>query len=161
MEKFDIKVLAGTGHRPSKIGGYKEEAHLYRLKLLTKVLNKLKPEKVISGMALGFDIELAEAAISLNIPLLAAIPFINQDKIWPEKSKIIYQELLNKASEKVIVCEGEYVPWKMQKRNIFMVDSCNLLLALYNGTKGGTQNCVKYAESKNKPILNIWELFKY
>jgi uncharacterized phage-like protein YoqJ len=41
----------------------------------------------------------------------------------------------------------------MQKRNEYMVDKCDKLLAVWNGTTGGTHNCIKYAKSKGKEII--------
>jgi uncharacterized phage-like protein YoqJ len=43
----------------------------------------------------------------------------------------------------------------MQDRNKWMVDHCDALVAIWNGTSGGTANCVKYALSVNKPIVMI------
>ena len=44
----------------------------------------------------------------------------------------------------------------MQKRNEYMVDNCDLLIACWSGVKkGGTYNCVKYAIKNNKRIIVI------
>ncbi len=43
----------------------------------------------------------------------------------------------------------------MDKRNKWMVDNCDLLIAVWNGTSGGTANCVNYAKSINKQIIII------
>jgi uncharacterized phage-like protein YoqJ len=56
----------------------------------------------------------------------------------------------------VIVCEGGYHPDKLQKRNIWMVDRSTAVLALWDGSKGGTANCVKYAEKVSVPVFNVW-----
>lgn len=45
-----------------------------------------------------------------------------------------------------------YYPEIMQKRNILVVDSVDKLLAVWNGTSGGTANCVSYARSCFKDI---------
>jgi uncharacterized phage-like protein YoqJ len=50
---------------------------------------------------------------------------------------------------------GDYAPWKMMLRNKYMVNNCDVLLALWNGTPGGTQKCVAYAESVNRTIWKI------
>ena len=41
-----------------------------------------------------------------------------------------------------------------------MVDRSDSIVALWNGTSGGTKNCIDYAEKKGKPIINLWERFK-
>ena len=44
----------------------------------------------------------------------------------------------------------------MQERNIFMVDRADEILAVWNGTSGGTKNCIDYAKKQNKIITNIY-----
>ena len=43
----------------------------------------------------------------------------------------------------------------MTKRNRYMVDNCNVLLAAYNGTKGGTQNTILYGIRSKKEVIQI------
>lgn len=48
-----------------------------------------------------------------------------------------------------------YYPAKMQKRNEYMVDNSDIVIAVWDGTKGGTYNCVKYAQKLEKKIIQI------
>jgi len=34
------------------------------------------------------------------------------------------------------------------------------MLALWDGTRGGTFNCVRYTERVGKPIVNVWDKFQ-
>lgn len=43
----------------------------------------------------------------------------------------------------------------MQIRNQWMVDRADQVIGIWDGTSGGTANCLEYATSKNKPILRI------
>lgn len=150
-------IIAFTGHRPQHLGGFNNVEFFDQIKERIKIiLHKLKPEICISGMAIGIDQIAAEACIDMKIPFEAAIPFIGQDKIWTKESKNKYNEILNKSIKKTIVCEGEYAPWKMLKRDEYMVDNCDLLLSVWNGKEsGGTWHTIEYAKSKGKKILNI------
>lgn len=38
-----------------------------------------------------------------------------------------------------------------------MVECAEIILALFNGEKGGTFNCVKYAQKRNKLVYNVWD----
>lgn len=152
-------IVAGTGHRPNKLGGYGVEATGKLVALAREWLRVNRPDRVISGMALGWDQALAWAAVDEKIPFTAAVPFHGQESAWPSLSQQWYQDLLALADEVVYVTDGGYAAWKMQVRNKWMVDNCDLVLALWDGSEGGTGNCIKYANSVDKPIKNLWETY--
>jgi uncharacterized phage-like protein YoqJ len=149
-------IIAGTGHRPKKLGGYKVDAENRVYAFARETLTRLKPEHVISGMALGWDMALANACVKLGIPFTAAVPFRDQDGRWPNETRIEYKGLLAAAQRVHVVSSGGYAASKMQVRNVWMVDNCNQLLALYDGSSGGTQNCVVYAHEVGREIVNVW-----
>lgn len=154
-------IVAFTGHRPDKLPnketGYKlpNPTYIHICQQIEKTLLELKPEKIISGMALGIDQWAANIAIKLKIPFIAAIPFEGQEKAWPKQSQDTFNLLLKHAAEQVIVCEGGYAPAKMQTRNEWMVNHCDKLIAVWDQSPGGTGNCVKYAQSIKKEIILI------
>lgn len=151
--------LAGTGHRPEKLGGYTAAVAERLFDLARAVLVREAPTKVISGMALGWDTALALAALDLGIPLLAAVPFAGQERKWPVPSQEIYRAIIARA-EVVVVCEGGYAPWKLQKRNEWMVDNADALIALWDGSSGGTANCVAYAAPRGIRMVNVWSTWE-
>lgn len=150
--------IAVTGHRPNKLGNeYSMDgpvSNRLSSSLADFVLSQ-KPEMLISGMALGVDMLFAKVAIEHNIPFTAAVPFIGQEQRWPQSSRDVYDRILSRASEVVVVCPGGYSAFKMQKRNEWMVDHCDLLVAVWDGSAGGTANCVKFAQSRGKEIFRI------
>lgn len=152
-------IICGTGHRPNKLGGYDEETsvHLHNLAFDWLVANE--PELVISGGALGWDQALAAAARSAKIPFALALPFPGFEDRWPTKSKEYLYGLMQSVlcQETVFVCPEGYAGWKMQKRNEYMVDRADKVLALWDGSTGGTGNCINYANKVKKPIENLWE----
>jgi len=151
-------IIAGTGHRPDKLGGYGEATFLRLCHVASEALIRLKPTRVISGMALGWDQALAQAATEWHIPFVAAVPFKGQEAAWPAASQKYYHELLRKAESVVYVSKPPYAARKMQVRNEFMVHKCDLLLALWDGSDGGTANCVRYAKLvAHKRFENVWE----
>lgn len=157
-----MSVVAGTGHRPDKlwIGDYSGFNPLNPLRAWIKsrtrgLLTQLKPIHVISGMAPGFDQDLAEVSIDMGIPFVAAIPFAGQERMWPPDAQRHYKKLLKLAYEVVTVCEGDYERWKMQARNEWMVDHCSDLIAAFDGSQGGTANTVNYANKVQRPIHRI------
>lgn len=152
-------IICGTGHRPDKLGGYSEQAMKRVTQVALNYLSDLEvmPTRIITGMALGWDTALAEAARDMLIPYVAAIPFKEQPYRWPTESQRRYTSLLQDADEVVYVCDPGYAAWKMQQRNKWMVDHADQVVALWNGTTGGTANCVGYAFQQDKPIWNVWD----
>lgn len=149
-------TLAGTGHRPQKLGGF-SDATAGRLRdLALALLAREKPDRVISGMALGWDTALALAALDRGIPLVAAIPFEGQERKWPPEAQATFRDILSRAAEVCIVSPGCYAPWKMQVRNEWMVDRATRVAALWDGTGGGTGNCVQYATKRQVEVINLW-----
>lgn len=152
-------IISGTGHRPDKLGGYSERVTGDLVRTAYEWLINNRPERVITGMALGWDQALGWAAVDAMIPFTAAIPFEGQESRWPKTSQEWFRDLLELADNVIYVSDPGYAPWKMQVRNEWMVDNSDAVLALWNGTDGGTANCVRYAQKKDKKIYNLWESY--
>ncbi len=151
-------IISVTGHRPEKVGGYRGHGKLTLF--AEKVLDAVGPDLVITGMALGWDQAVAWACLELGISFHAYIPFIGQEHRWPGEAQTAYRNLLLVAEETVVVSPGPYEAWKMHKRNEAMVNAADEVVALWNGTSGGTEACVKYAEKTSTPVLNVWDEWK-
>jgi len=121
---------------------------------IQKLIEKHKPEFIITGGALGIDTLAALIAIHNGITLVVAIPCKNQEKIWPQKSKDLYLQILNHPNTRpYYVSKEEFTPWCMSKRNEWMVDQLDehdLLIAVWDGSSGGTENCIEYARKQGK-----------
>src|ERR1700685_2111371 len=97
-----------TGHRPDKLGGYGEEQHKKLVFLAQIAIRNIKPDEIITGMALGWDQAVAEACILERIPFIAAIPCRGQENLWPDSAVKYYRELLLKAAACVVVTDGPF-----------------------------------------------------
>lgn len=156
-------IVAVTGHRPLKLGGYGEDVQYRLVNLAKRVLlhSNPRPDTVVTGMAQGWDQAVAEACIDLKIPFIAAIPCLGQERMWPQAAQDRYWALRGDALCTVHMCSREtYAPALMHKRNEWMVDQCKMgggyLLALWDGTSGGTANCVRYAREQGVEIRQLW-----
>lgn len=150
-------IVGITGHRPKILGGYKIPNPTYRFIVseTEKFLTENKATKIITGMCIGYDQWAAELAIKLKIPFIAAIPFIGQELLWPTDSQLAYRKILSQAEHVEIVSPGGFASWKMHARNRWIVDHSDVMLAAFNGTKGGTFNCIEYAKEQNKQLKII------
>jgi len=158
MAKHKVMI---TGHRPHKLGGYGENPTRSKIeKRLKKLLKKLKKNHtkklvVISGMALGVDQWWASIALDLEIDVDAYIPFKGQESRWPERAQKHYRDLLKRCRKVKVSCTGGYAGWKMQRRNEDMVAAADACVAVWDGSKSGTGNCVAHIHTKGKPLKII------
>jgi len=152
-------ILSGTGHRPHKTNNEYDLKGPYSTFLRKKIqvcFELLQPRKIISGMALGFDQLLALEALERNIKVIAAIPCDGQESKWPQKSKDRYYSILsNSLVTEHHVSPGPYHVSKMQVRNIWMCNNSDAVIAAWDGSGGGTENCLSYASFKNMLIYRI------
>ncbi len=150
------KVCAFTGHRSL-------EADFKRAYLQKKIENLIKDgvSVFLSGVALGFDIIAAKTLLSLKkkypfIKLVACIPCLNQEKYFSDEQKSEYYAVLEKADEKIVFSD-HYYNGCMQKRNRYMADRADVLVAYLKKNEGGTAYTVRYFEKNypEKPIVFI------
>ncbi len=151
--------VAITGHRPNKLWNdytlTSPQMILIKHKL-QELIDKLKPTQMVTGMALGIDTLWAKLAIENNIPFIAAIPCINQSDKWPISSRNEYLKLICDP-----LCTQEYISLEpytnycMSTRNQWMVNNSDVLIAVWDGTKGGTSMCYLYSVAKNRKRITI------
>lgn len=163
-------AMAVTGRRPKQLlGGYNlkdgPNAILRVLfeHLIDEALADYEQVVCISGMALGVDTIFALATLKAKelhgerVKLVCAVPFTDQASKWPEKSQRLYSAILQR-SDGVVNTSGDktYKARYMHQRNEWMVDNCDILLAVWEGLEeGGTYECIKYAKRKGKPVYPI------
>ena len=152
------KKMAFTGHRPNKLYGYDLESegnvklsNMVREQLLEEIENGF--DHFITGMAMGADMLMAIEVLVLrqegyNIKLECAIPCENHTKKWTVGYQDLWSKIVEDADIVTYVSDKPYTAWCMQKRNEYMVDNADKMLGIYDGTKGGTGNCVDYANKK-------------
>jgi uncharacterized phage-like protein YoqJ len=141
-------IVAFTGHRPERLKDRVNEVY----SAIQAFMLEENPSLVISGMAQGVDQLAAGWARALQIPWIAAVPFRDQYTRWPQVHQDMYKKLLESAQRIEVISES-YSRDVYQKRDEWMVDNCDKLIAVWDGIKaGGTYNTIKYAEKIGRPI---------
>lgn len=150
------KVCAFTGYRPEKTG-YTGENDIrcaeLKKKLRTEIRNAAKESFTVflTGMALGTDTWAAEEVIEearmadTEISLYAAVPSPCQSDYWLDWERERYSELLSDCAGVFVISEKN-APGCIRKRNEFLVKHASLLIAVYDGKKGGTAQTLGLAE---------------
>lgn len=158
-----MSIISVTGHRPDKLGGYGVNSLTHQRAITHVFANWLeinKPDYVLVGMALGFDIYAALTCLVWKIPYIACVPFKGQESVWSSSQQKLYNQVLAAAEDIVIVSPGKYTAKKMQVRNEYMVDRASKVVALWDQSPGGTANCIRYARSRDKEIINLYDEYK-
>lgn len=159
-----MKTCCFTGHRPQKLGYGENSIQCDELKgrleeLIKNLIEKEGVTHFISGVALGVDTYAANIVLNLKaqypgITLECAIPCETQAVKWNERDRDIYYDLLAKCDKETLL-QQNYTSDCMQKRNEYMVDNSDYVIAVWNGKPSGTGNTVKYAQKNKKAVLLI------
>lgn len=159
-------TCAFTGHRPQNLrfGHHESDERCVVLKqLLREQIIKLIEEKgvthFISGMAIGVDMYAAEIVLELEstypeITLECAIPCETQAVKWPEKLRDRYFNIAARCDKETML-QHHYTTDCMQRRNRYMVNHADYILAVWDGRPSGTGNTVAYARSTGKQVIII------
>lgn len=160
------KVCAFTGHRLQHLpfGSNEQDERCQKLKAeLGKAIEKVITEQgvthFISGMALGVDTFAAEAVLHLKekypeITLECAIPCETQAVKWNEQQRDRYFGIVERCDKETML-QTHYTPDCMEKRNRYMVNACDVVIAVWDGRPSGTGKTVQYAKEQGKEIIVI------
>lgn len=122
------------------------------------ILNK-GVTRFISGMGLGAETCFAEIVLELRdekypeITLEAAIPYETQAEHRTETQRDRYYSVLS-CCDKETMLQTHYTDDCMQRRNIYMTDKCDYLIAVC-GSSGAIGSAAAYAAEKGKKVIQI------
>ena len=109
----------------------------------------------ITGGAFGLDSHAARFALDHNIPLWLVLPFPSKLLCarWPTKDAkdLLFRSV--KECSKLSVVSPIFSMSAYQRRNEFMVDAADVLAAFFDGSQGGTANCVRYAQKYGRKVI--------
>lgn len=160
------RTCAFTGHRPQNLPFRFDESDercvALKSKLRECIIKLIEQENVrhfITGMAIGVDMYAAEIVLQLKeiypyITLEAAIPCETQASRWSEPLRDRYYRIAE-LCDKETMLQTRYTPDCMQKRNRYMVDHADFILAVWDGSPSGTGMTTTYARSSGKTVWTI------
>ncbi len=153
-----------TGHRPEKLALSESEIKpLLEKTIDTAIENGFTT--FITGMAPGVDIWAAEIVLKKKkhneaLRLICAVPHPGFEKRKSKYDEECYKNIIDNADYMQIIC-NHYFRACYQKRNEFMVDHSNLVIAVWNGKKSGTKNTIDYANRHGIKVINVLNTEKY
>lgn len=154
-----------TGYRPQKLPwGYNEnDARCISLKrrLYGKIelAYSLGFTHFIAGGATGIDMYAAEAVLMFkksedDVTLEIAMPYVSFNGHLSSSLRARQDEILLRC-DKTSVISQSFSHAAYMERNIYMVDNSALVIAVFDGIRGGTWNTVEYAQKKNRTIWTL------
>lgn len=152
------KTCCFTGHRPEKI---KEDIDVIKANLAKEIKNaiELGYDTFLTGMAPGTDTWAADIILDLkkdntDIKLICAIPFRGVERNRTPELQKRFHEILE-ASDGAEYMSEKYKRWVFLARDRWMVDHSSYVIAVYNGSYGGTQYTVDYTKKNGKQIVFV------
>ena len=152
-----------TGHRPEKLPWGTDERDPRCLALKRSISRELERlylrgwRHFISGMAQGADLYFVEAALALkekypDLTVEGAVPCPTQADRWPEEERRRWRRALDACDLETLV-QQNYDRFCMHRRDRYMVDRSSAILAVFDGTPGGTMYTLNYAMKEQLDIL--------
>lgn len=174
-------TLCFTGHRPKYFRDWDwnnpwtnpaaQRMIQFGTRDLTKIMDQYPVRWVWSGGALGWDqiafwivykMKLADPNLRLGNHI--AVPYKEQAKGWRAGELVDRYNQMLKLADKVIYTDYQdgyadgpvlvHTNKKLDLRNRYMVDKSDIVYAMWNGSNGGTKNCIDYAV-RNKKIIYV------
>ena len=166
-----------TGHRPDKISGWKvwpatiEKSVRGALREAIVEASTEGAEVFNSGAAPGVDLWAAdeiltlraEGTISPTTKLRFLLPYPRFADSFDTSERALYNSVVERMAEgdEVVAVSEHYHPGCYNLRNDRLADECDLMIAYYEGSVGGTRYTLGRARKQGCTIRNIFgrELF--
>lgn len=157
-QELRARRVCFTGHRPEKLTMSETDVKTGLTEQIRKAISE-RYTTFITGMAKGVDLWAGKIVADLrdsgsDIKLIAASPYEGFGKGWAPEWQSLSQEILQRADLVKYVCSG-YNKGCFMTRNKWMVDHSNLVIAIFNGEKGGTKNTIDYARKQGIEVRLI------
>ena len=164
----NIQSCSFTGHRPRTFSfGYNEETSEFvalRQRMRNTIIQVCNAgcRTFYCGMAEGVDLWCGELVLELRdrfdppLKIIPVVPFLSQPSTMTLVNQKRYHRIMEAAEERYLVSR-EYTKNCYLKRNQFLVDSADALVAVFKESefRSGTGQTVRYAKRKNKRIFMI------
>ena len=144
-----------TGHRPKKM----KLGEIAVCAALDRAIDEAIADgftTFITGRARGVDIWAGEIVLhkreeNTSLHLICACPYPDFEKRWSVEWQNRFHGVLDRADIVKTICPIFSMD-AYQIRNQWMVDRVSRVIAVYNGTAGGTRNTLEYAQAKGVAV---------
>lgn len=157
-EEERLRTCCFTGHRPEKCHLSEREIRIRLKEEILKAVSKGYTD-FISGMAPGVDAWAAAEVLTLRneghqLRLICALPYPGFPSKGTETERQWCAKIIREADVKEVICP-RYLPGCFLARDRWMVDRSSLVIAVFNGSGGGTAFTVNYANECGREVTVI------
>ncbi len=153
-------TVGGTGHRHLN-PGQRDWSRREALRIAAKLRDDHGTTTVVSGLALGWDTDWAQAGLAAGLKLWAHVPFETQADRWPAADRKVWQALREAAWKTTVygpdpASRGAAVRL-LHARNHGMVDVSDAMTCLWVPQKrsGGTWGAVQLIVRRGLPAIHL------
>jgi uncharacterized phage-like protein YoqJ len=150
--------LVVFGHRPPQLGGYDENFTVAEVRRQLGEIFSAKRHMhddlvVVTGLGLGAETLAAEAAVDLDIPFIAVLPFPAPDKVWPSASRDRFRRL-TEAAQDVVTLQRKEPDSKQKagaalaKRDSWLIRNAREVVLVWDGKDPSLAKLHKTAEAE-------------
>ncbi len=161
-------IVSFTGHRPDKIAGYSASPCAVEVAIRRALAEEIVrlaaagADTFLSGMAPGFDLWAADEVLRLRgegrigegVRLVLAVPYPNFERSFAKEWHYLYHFIEKTADEVVYLSQG-YYHGCYHRRNDYLAERADVVVAYYEGSEGGTRYTLRNAERRGKTIVNL------
>ncbi len=131
-------------------------------KAVVKVIEEQEGKHFISGMSNDADMCFAEAVIALRndyprIELEVVLPYEEHTSEWIEEERDRYFSIVEKSDKETLLAK-RFTEDCLQKHSQYIVDCADTIILLQSKGIIDKQELSEYAKSKNKRILDIFDI---
>lgn len=154
-------IVTGISHAPVRLMERTNLPSAELIHLARLALFEYGATRLITSLAPGWEQALAHAALELEIPFIAAIPFRGRDQDWTKEERVHYYKLIGKA-ERVHCLSEQYHVLASLDGHCWQVDRAEVLIALWDyDFQGETYDTMQYATRSGKRVFNLWEQWSH
>lgn len=159
-------ILSAAGHRfyrlpgmgaPKRLVPSNPHMHLV-LAIIRAHLEKTRPDEVICGMHLGFDVLVGVAALQASVPVTVALPHEDWGKKWPTEASIAYRYILDGAS-RVHAVSSRRSANRAERHEDWILTRSTCLIMLWDGKEPVLRQIMMKAYSRRVDVKNLWDKF--
>lgn len=158
------RTVCFLGHKPQDLGYSENTLQCDALKeqlqaLLVFLIEQQGVCHFITGMEPGVEQFAAQIVLDLKpryaqLTLECVLPFETQAEHWEEWERDIYFRIVSACDTETMLQKHESRECR-QRKNVYMIEHADVVLAVWNGQPGTIGAAVAYAEEKQKSVVRM------